>query len=354
MKYTNALYPDKINDLVNNDGSLNEAVAEEIVSAAASKIEGTSLIIPEQEGPQPVATIDGIVYYHKQEFDLEEIVTAYDNLPVFLDLLSGVVIPDATLNTRPLFWVVNGGAAQYHWISVKFSSRTPGPSGKTYLVYRTNQEDMPSIKPDYISQAFTVVDTQDEVTDNTKICLPTCSAYYGFLSEDGKTFISYYNLKGESGDPGYVDSIKQGNAVIPLKAAGGTQLYLHTINLRRASDNADLSTFHIISTDSSQIDVRTLPYVTKYGHVWSSNNIYSVVEPYTDVPMGGPSANVVFGYHGFYSMISSSLRGELRYSGELYIDAYNWDKIDLISGELVARTTVSSLEITYTDTVTEF
>ena len=69
-KYTNALYPDKINDLVNNDGSLNEAVAEEIVAAAAPKIEGTSLVIPEQEGPAPIIEIDGVKYYHKQEFDI--------------------------------------------------------------------------------------------------------------------------------------------------------------------------------------------------------------------------------------------------------------------------------------------
>lgn len=29
-------------------------------------LDGNSLVIPEQEGPQPVATIDGVAYYHKK------------------------------------------------------------------------------------------------------------------------------------------------------------------------------------------------------------------------------------------------------------------------------------------------
>lgn len=68
----------------------------------------------------------------------------------------------------------------------------------------------------YESTAMNLVDSLENVVTFPDAYLPECSAYYGWLSEDHKTFISYYNLKSD-GALEYVDSIKQGNAVIPLK-----------------------------------------------------------------------------------------------------------------------------------------
>ena len=168
------------------------------------ELAGNSLVIPEQERPplpEPVITIDGVVYFHKHEFDVDELLTA--SVGTDFDLLSGETkeaysYPGLIVNTPG-----PGGAPRVLFLSLD-NAIAFGVTGSDY--YAKN----------YTSRAFTVVDTQEEVTDNTKICLPTCSAYYGFLSEDGKTFISYYNLKAEE-VPEYVDSIKQGNAVIPLK-----------------------------------------------------------------------------------------------------------------------------------------
>ena len=166
------------------------------------ELAGNSLVIPEQEQPQPVATIDGVAYFHKQEFDLEAIAEEASAQPyqAFLrNLLTGVLFPDPSEHAVGMYYIKTGD--------------TPTISLQLAYVGGPNRVNL----NEFTSRAFTVVDTQEEVGyDTTKICLPTCSAYYGFLSEDGKTFISYYNLKTD-GAPEYVDSIKQGNAVIPLK-----------------------------------------------------------------------------------------------------------------------------------------
>ena len=223
--------------VVGEDGMLELGEA-----GGAVYLDGSALVIPEQPAPapEPVATIDGVDYYHKCEFDLESLSTGsqfrnYDlltknktsaepYLSVYPRDVTTCVLAIGSHGLQIFSWMIFGSAV------------------------------------DYTSRAFTVVDTQEEATDNTKICLPTCTAYYGFLSEDGKTFISYYNLKIEPGQsvPEYVNSVKQGNAVIPLAddrlpeastsdegktlsidengnyqlvtaSGGGTQLYYHYI-----------------------------------------------------------------------------------------------------------------------------
>lgn len=175
------------------------------VGEGGPTIDGNSLVIPEQPAPEPVITIDGVDYYHKQEFDLEEIAARTPRI------CFNVLTKDETEITgdsRPIF------------PSLYLTSFGPGKAIQFLLYYGPSYyclyDPLGYDRENYTSRAFTVVDTQEEVTDNTKICLPTCSAYYGFLSEDGKTFISYYNLKSESASE-YVNSIKQGNAVISLK-----------------------------------------------------------------------------------------------------------------------------------------
>ena len=135
-------------------------------------------------GPVPVATIDGVDYYHKCEFDLENL--QFDYSQTLYDVLTAEIIENGYPNIRT---VLAGSVVAKSVRFYLYSTIEQGPQGFILSdIYGG---------ANFTSRAFTVVDTQEEVTDNTKICLPTCSAYYGFLSEDDKTFISYYNLKGE-------------------------------------------------------------------------------------------------------------------------------------------------------------
>lgn len=199
-------------------------VIDGVIGGGSVEIAGTSLVIPAQPGPESVVTIDGVKYYHKHEFDLEELVTTYR----YLDPITGEDLP----SDNPSYPYTalhgtshSGGAAR----EVSFIiGRNASPF--TFVLFTTDET---AVTVNFTSRAFTPVDSFSEVTDNTKICLPTCSAYYGFLSEDGKTFISYFNLKSE-GAAEYVDSIKQGNVIIPLKdmsAGGGLKLYQHDITV---------------------------------------------------------------------------------------------------------------------------
>lgn len=140
-------------------------------------------------GPVPVITIDGMDYYHKCEFDLTENAEITANS--YFDLLNGeqITLDQPWHNpTRSCLRLNPNG--QDGWIAKLWLT-----SSKDWILYYPG-----ATQPyeEYASSAFTVVDTLEEVTDDTKICLPTCSAYYGFLSEDGKTFISYFNLKEEA------------------------------------------------------------------------------------------------------------------------------------------------------------
>ena len=92
-KYTDARYPEKINDLINNEGqvsevgqsiisdSVNKAIEEgDIPVGGSSETKKNQLIVDkiDMSGPTPVAEFDGVKYYHKYEFDLVEIGSNYD------------------------------------------------------------------------------------------------------------------------------------------------------------------------------------------------------------------------------------------------------------------------------------
>ena len=187
---------------VKEDGTIG--VVEGGGSGGDVYLDGNSLVIPEQEGPQPVIEIDGVPYYHKQEFDVSQELEGTN----YYDLLTAESVVSASSVSTMKFSGFPTGTWNFSTSLILAS----GYQQPTILLHSNTGEEVT-----YTSRAFTVVDTQREVTDDTKICLPTCSAYYGFLSEDGKTFISYYNLKSDGEAPKYVDSIKQGDAVIPLK-----------------------------------------------------------------------------------------------------------------------------------------
>lgn len=243
-----------VNKVKKNDVEyeIRDARIEELSDVVS--LNGTSLVISEQPGPTPVINIDGVNYYHKQEFDLEELALVYQSeyLTHALNLLTGETETSVAIS----------GLQQYPHgqdkISIKLllKSEMHGSDISSvidFIVYQGTGY----VPANYSSRELICVDTMEEVTDNTKICLPTCSRYYGYLSEDGKTFISYYNLKDE-GAPSKVDSVKQGSSVIPLvderlpeasvfdegktlsvdasgnyqlatASAGGTQLYRHVI-----------------------------------------------------------------------------------------------------------------------------
>ena len=266
-------------------------------------LNNTSLVIPEQ--PEPVINVDGVDYYHKQEFNLEELI-----VDAYYDVLTGEIEQEVVL---PVIYLYNSMA----------QLRVFG--GGSMALNNT-----------YTSRAFAVVDTQGEVTNNTKICLPTCSAYYGYLSEDGKTFISYYNLKSDGGAPTKVNAVKQGNNTIPvvderlpeapsaeagkvLKVAeaggyelgeaggGGTQLYYHRISnvkrIRLFTGFSEITDFEFIST-------RSTPFTTM--HVLSLNEmIASAHRVYFS--KGGPGYNLigVIEYRSSYN--STSLDSETYY-----------------------------------------
>lgn len=130
-------------------------------------------------GPVPVITIDGVDYYHKCEFDLEAIASETEFYQY--DLLTG----EAKQNISPCLDVYLDDD-NTKTISLKQNS-FGAPVRK--ILYPTTE---------YQSMAFVIIDEQTvPMIESNQIVLPTCSAYYGFLSEDGKTFISYFNLKEE-------------------------------------------------------------------------------------------------------------------------------------------------------------
>lgn len=136
-------------------------------------------------GPVPVITIDGVDYYHKCEFDLENLANGYYNL------LDGSI----KSSTEFPFLMAGPFGPGLFCAAIRLAFEG-GDQSKNRLYIEDNQYGMTA---DFTSHAFNVVDTQEEVVDTLNdICLPTCSAYYGFLSEDGKTFISYFNLKEEA------------------------------------------------------------------------------------------------------------------------------------------------------------
>lgn len=173
------------------------------VAAAKSSLDGTALVIPTQPGPEPVATIDGVDYYHKHEFNLEELaqqVASDYNTRYFK--LTGEQTEDNPRNQAFLYGTYRGYVAiQMYPISfysvIFYQDGVYNPSG-------------------YESHAFTVIeDGYSTSTDRNAVCIPGCSAFYGFLSEDGKTFISYFNLKSDGG-ASKIDSIKQGSLTLPI------------------------------------------------------------------------------------------------------------------------------------------
>ena len=170
------------------------------------KIEGTSLVIPEQEAPTPVITIDGVDYFHKQEFDLEEILndpTIQAN--TYIDVLTGEM-SERTNN------VYLQKSMQSNWVIYIYAKHHYATAWGKLLVYADGTLG------NYENTSFDLVDNLQQVTKFPEAYLPTCSAYYGYLSEDGKTFISYFNLKSDV-DFYEIDSVRQDKSTIPLKDA---------------------------------------------------------------------------------------------------------------------------------------
>ena len=214
------------------------------------RIEGTNLVIPEQKMPEPLISIDGTDYYHKCEFDLTKF-TLEDSGK--FDLLTGLAYteePSSSSMTIAIYGPNYPVGSNVLLLNLNDSLK--------FVVYVIANGTSVPASVDYTSRAFTCVDTKIDVTDNTKICLPTCSAYYGWLSEDGKTFISYFNLKGEP-IPERITSVKQGETIIPIgQSGGGAQLYRHNLVLHTTYGDSSTRDFPYSGISSSSSSITTV------------------------------------------------------------------------------------------------
>lgn len=161
------------------------------------KAEDGKLLIDEvvqPVGPTPIITIDGVAYYHKREFDLETILAGERNVKI--DILTGEELDESA--DVPYLLKAWSGFEYVAFYNSKFYNQGPGFWDKlSKILYST--DDASAIN--YESRSFIVVneisqDTSYEDAPNY-IPLPGCSAYYGYLSEDHKTFISYWNEEGD-------------------------------------------------------------------------------------------------------------------------------------------------------------
>ena len=178
-----------------------EAKVEDGIEAGGEPLGGTvkaedgKLLVSEivqPVGPVPVAEFDGVAYFHKQEFDLEAIAAAgfEQQHVVCLNLLTGEIYSDFPGYKIAYMATQSYGPNTECAVNLHAGLQTSSGSPKDYTIFPN------PVRPvDYTSKSFVCTDA--DTVDDGEIHLPTCSAYYGFLSEDGKTFISYYNLKGE-------------------------------------------------------------------------------------------------------------------------------------------------------------
>jgi len=146
-------------------------------------------------GPQPVITIDGVDYYQKTEFHLDQLgEQGYGDI---YDLISGERTAHFPMSDPDI-----GEDAQEHnsvLVSkdeVSMCIFNVGRSKEKSPAQFILASDNPEMEPNYVSHAFELVDSIED-GDSTHICLPQCSAFYGWQSEDRNTFIAYYNLKDE-------------------------------------------------------------------------------------------------------------------------------------------------------------
>jgi len=155
----------------------------------------------EPVGPVPVITIDGVDYFNKCEFDL----TALQGQSAgrFYDILSGegILVPPSISDISEAAIMAKTFPVEQGNGKVRSIVYGPGDGAESEygsILDIVIASEVPGQFPvNYQSRAFTCVDTWAEADATSKIFLPTCSAFYGMLSEDGKTFTAYFNLKEE-------------------------------------------------------------------------------------------------------------------------------------------------------------
>lgn len=150
------------------------------------------VVIAKEPAPEPVAVIDGVKYFHKKEINFEDFLsrlTPEKEGTCDIDLLTREIIPDVEeLGTAHIRFVDESPDAY-----VAFEHDPLGNYEHELSKYDSTTGDF---RAQFISRAFAIVNVLEEV-DNDSILLPICSAFYAHISEDGKTFISYYNLKDD-------------------------------------------------------------------------------------------------------------------------------------------------------------
>lgn len=268
---------------------LTPLATKEEVTVVKSTIDGTSLVIPEQPAPEPIINIDGVDYYHKHEFDLEALAASWSGTDYSIDILTG----EAATKDFPAMSISSRGSSEFRYVSLR-----------SYYSGSTLYTNNPAVEVTYTSHAFTIVDEQSEVTDGTKICLPDCYAYYGFLSEDGKTFISYFTLKTDIDGPSTIDSVKQGDTIIPIGgASGGVKLYTHYLN-----DSTNRVNIRVISTDST-------PYTE------SGTDLFAKLERAMLCPSTSKSDIMAVRYRGSHTLAAITFEGtSVSFDSDNYVD----------------------------------
>lgn len=343
-------------------------------------LDGNSLVIPEQEQPQPVATIDGVAYYHKQEFDLASL-TPEDKGKDF-DILTGEeILGNSVPPKRPYLAVATMGPD--YPIGSLYAAFTVAQGFTTFNLYIIASGSIP-VSANYTSRAFTVVNSAEEVTDDTKICLPNCSAYYGFLSEDGKTFISYYNFKSGSAAE-YVDSIKQGNAAIPLKDyrvpnakitdVGKVVAVTEDGNFELIKNNAKAWYRHHVSIpctwdfdgQSRSGNVELTVYSNASEPITTIDELYYVISAFNHgisdkyIPTGSPSILTISAYAESTIYQPDKVLCNVRrtvYSiafpgGQLNAYTYDADSVDISTGNIKTRVNLISNFSADTNSITD-
>lgn len=192
---------DKYPRIANDDSQLtqfkNDVIAGEY-GGSSVELDGNSLVIPEQEGPQPVITIDGVGYFH--QIDTAQL----DPSNQYYDMEGNPLSEQPS--SYPYIYHKNLGGA-YVWVVI--SSGFSG-SGRRQSVCIS---DSSSYGNPIHDGAVTI---QFGITDDTLSSEYFVNAYVQ-PNSDGINGTFYFTLVSDSEAPEYIDTIKQGNAVIPLK-----------------------------------------------------------------------------------------------------------------------------------------
>ena len=219
----------------------------------------------------PVIIIDTVKYYHKREFDLTAIAQAHQTgINTYINIITGESL---TQNEYP----------QLRCIDILGSSAAimlhpNGAMGSSFTVKAGS-----GFSVNYTSRSFTLVDSAAAADNNTKMYLPGLTAYYGFLSQDGKTFISYYSLETDV-EAREVTSVSDGTTTLPVRDSRvdsltpGTSLYSHRTSVKVGNDTYYID--YVCNWKDKITSTFTLSQIINASQTNPSGFMYKISGPY--------------------------------------------------------------------------